>query len=65
MNVSQAAIEAIIIVCQLIMLETEQMQRRRVEIPDGGRIELGPATKLISGAIAGAPFDAGPPSSSR
>src|SRR5690606_5319481 len=58
-DVGEAAVEAVVVPGELLVVEPEQVQHRRVEVPDGGRVFLGPAAELVGRSVADAAFDAG------
>ena len=53
MNISQTTIEAIVIIGELLMIETQQVENRRIKVPNRRRIDFTASSKRIGGPITG------------
>ena len=58
MDVSQPEIAAGIAISQLLVIEAQSVQNRRVQIVDAGAVFDRLETELVGGSVLGSPFDA-------
>ena len=57
MHVGQAAVESVVVPRQLFVLESQQVQHRGVEVPNGCRVHLRASAKLVGRSVADAALD--------
>ena len=59
MHVREPSIQAVVVIVQFFVIEAQDLQHGGIEIPDGHRIDLRAATKLIGGTLTDTAFDTG------
>lgn len=59
MDIGQATVQAIVVITEMIIVQTEEVENRGIELPDGGWLLHGPASKFICGTMAGSSLHPG------